>query len=146
VPKSYDPICAGSGAYRCDYVLVLGQFESSTNDNSTGDHFSGELRTKMVSANGLTIIVQEITALRGSVQACAPRAASTRTNILGGPGLFFTFSNTLLFKGTKDAIDQCDRAKIQDVGGYINAYTSFDRTSVFGSTYRGWHRHCPTIG
>src|SRR5207248_11707154 len=34
----------------------------------------------------------------------------------------------MLFKGTKTQSGNAIAQKIQDVGGYINAYTSFDRT------------------
>src|SRR3977135_529355 len=34
----------------------------------------------------------------------------------------------MLFKGTKTKSTNAIAQKIQDVGGYINAYTSFDRT------------------
>ena len=34
----------------------------------------------------------------------------------------------MLFKGTKTRPANAIAQKIQDVGGYINAYTSFDRT------------------
>ena len=34
----------------------------------------------------------------------------------------------MLFKGTKSRGASAIAKKIQDVGGYINAYTSFDRT------------------
>src|SRR5438045_6185301 len=34
----------------------------------------------------------------------------------------------MLFKGTKTQSSNAIAQKIQDVGGYINAYTSFDRT------------------
>src|SRR5207253_11371345 len=37
----------------------------------------------------------------------------------------------MLFKGTKTQSGNAIAQKIQDVGGYINAYTSFDRTVLW---------------
>jgi zinc protease len=54
------------------------------------------------------------------------RAVSTKTAQLGA-GLSHLLEH-MLFKGTKDRPANAIAQAVQDVGGYINAYTSFDRT------------------
>ncbi len=77
--------------------------------------------------NGLTIIVQiDRSAPVASVQAWCGTGSVDEAEHLGA-GLSHILEH-MLFKGTKtrttSAIAQC----VQDEGGYINAYTSFDRT------------------
>src|SRR6201982_1868458 len=78
-------------------------------------------------ANGLTIIVQEDrSAPVASVQAWCAAGSTTEDKHLGA-GLSHILEH-MLFKGTKTRSSNEIAQKIQDVGGYINAYTSFDRT------------------
>src|SRR5213079_1103568 len=78
-------------------------------------------------ANGLTLIVQEDrSAPVASVQAwCATGSIHEDRHL--GAGLSHILEH-MLFKGTKTRGKSEIAQKIQDVGGYINAYTSFDRT------------------
>src|SRR6266566_4080731 len=82
---------------------------------------------KWVLPNGLTIIVQEDrSAPVASVQAwCATGSIDEDAHL--GAGLAHILEH-MLFKGTKTRSTNEIAQKIQDVGGYINAYTSFDRT------------------
>src|SRR5881398_3711066 len=82
---------------------------------------------KWVLPNGLTIIVQEDhSAPVASVQAwCATGSIDEDAHL--GAGLSHILEH-MLFKGTKTRSTNAIAQKIQDVGGYINAYTSFDRT------------------
>ena len=77
--------------------------------------------------NGLTIIVQEDhSAPVASVQAwCATGSIDEDAHL--GAGMSHILEH-MLFKGTKTRSTNEIAQKIQDVGGYINAYTSFDRT------------------
>src|SRR5438552_17093190 len=78
-------------------------------------------------ANGLTLIVQEDrSAPVASVQAWCATGSTTEDKHLGA-GLSHILEH-MLFKGTKTRSTNEIAQKIQDVGGYINAYTSFDRT------------------
>ncbi len=82
---------------------------------------------KWVLPDGLTVIVQEDhSAPVSSVQAwCATGSIDEDERI--GAGLSHILEH-MLFKGTKTRTTNAIAQKIQDVGGYINAYTSFDRT------------------
>src|SRR5213083_601105 len=82
---------------------------------------------KWILPNGLTIIVQEDrSAPVASVQAwCATGSIDEDQHL--GAGLSHILEH-MLFKGTKTRSTNEIAQKIQDVGGYINAYTSFDRT------------------
>src|SRR5919204_3076049 len=82
---------------------------------------------KWILPNGLTIIVQEDhSAPVASVQAwCATGSIDEDQHL--GAGLSHILEH-MLFKGTKTRGKNEIAQKIQDVGGYINAYTSFDRT------------------
>src|SRR5213082_1872239 len=78
-------------------------------------------------ANGLTLIVQEDrSAPVASVQAWCATGSTTEDKHLGA-GLSHILEH-MLFKGTNTRSTNEIAQKIQDVGGYINAYTSFDRT------------------
>src|SRR5438270_546031 len=82
---------------------------------------------KWTLANGLTLIVQEDrSAPVASVQAWCAAGSTTEDKHLGA-GLSHILEH-MLFKGTKTRSTNEIAQKIQDVGGYINAYTSFDRT------------------
>src|SRR5215813_3207017 len=82
---------------------------------------------KWILPNGLTVIVQEDhSAPVASVQAwCATGSIEEDQHL--GAGLSHILEH-MLFKGTKTQSTNEIAQKIQDVGGYINAYTSFDRT------------------
>src|SRR5690348_524113 len=82
---------------------------------------------KRVLPNGLTIIVQEDrSAPVASVQVwCATGSVDENQHL--GAGLSHILEH-MLFKGTKTNPANAIAQKIQNVGGYINAYTSFDRT------------------
>src|SRR5213594_135504 len=82
---------------------------------------------KWMLPNGLTIIVQEDrSAPVASVQAWCVTGSIDEDQHLGA-GLSHILEH-MLFKGTKTRSTNQIAQKIQDVGGYINAYTSFDRT------------------
>ncbi len=82
---------------------------------------------KWILPNGLTIIVQEDhSAPVASVQAWCSTGSIDEDQHLGA-GLSHILEH-MLFKGTKTRRKNEIAQKIQDVGGYINAYTSFDRT------------------
>src|SRR5439155_7835403 len=82
---------------------------------------------KWILPSGLTIVVQEDhSAPVASVQAwCATGSVDEDQHL--GAGLSHILEH-MLFKGTKTRGKNEIAQKIQDVGGYINAYTSFDRT------------------
>src|ERR1043165_5413993 len=78
-------------------------------------------------SDGLTIIVQEDrSAPVASVQAWCAAGSTTEDKHLGA-GLSHILEH-MLFKGTKTRSANQIAQSIQDVGGYIKAYTSFDRT------------------
>src|SRR6266478_6583089 len=82
---------------------------------------------KWILPNGLTIIVQEDhSAPVASVQAWCSTGSIDEDQHLGA-GLSHILEH-MLFQGTKTRGKNEIAQKIQDVGGYINAYTSFDRT------------------
>jgi zinc protease len=82
---------------------------------------------KWVLPDGLTLIVQEDrSAPVASVQAWCGTGSIDEDERLGA-GLSHILEH-MLFKGTKTQSSNAIAQKIQDVGGYINAYTSFDRT------------------
>jgi zinc protease len=89
--------------------------------------FPASTAQKWILPDGLTIIVQEDhSAPVASVQAwCATGSVYEDQHI--GAGLSHILEH-MLFKGTKTRSTNAIAQKIQDVGGYINAYTSFDRT------------------
>src|SRR5438093_122020 len=96
-------------------------------DGSSVITFPPSSAQKWVLPNGLTIIVQEDhSAPVASVQAwCATGSIDEDQHL--GAGLSHILEHKL-FKGTKTRGKNEIAQKIQDVGGYINAYTSFDRT------------------
>src|SRR6266436_4044534 len=89
--------------------------------------FPASTAQKWILPDGLTIIVQEDhSAPVASVQVwCATGSVYEDQHI--GAGLSHILEH-MLFKGTKTRTTNAIAQKIQDVGGYINAYTSFDRT------------------
>jgi len=90
-------------------------------------NFPPSTAQKWILPNGLTIIVQEDrSAPVASVQAWCATGSIYEDQHLGA-GLSHILEH-MLFKGTKTRSTNEIAQKIQDVGGYINAYTSFDRT------------------
>jgi zinc protease len=82
---------------------------------------------KWVLPDGLTLIVKEDrSAPVASVQVWCATGSIYEDEKLGA-GLSHILEH-MLFKGTKTQKANDIAKKIQDVGGYINAYTSFDRT------------------
>lgn len=82
---------------------------------------------RWVLPNGLTIIVQEDhSAPVASVQVWCGTGSIDEDEHLGA-GLSHILEH-MLFKGTKTRTTNEFAQRIQDAGGYINAYTSFDRT------------------
>src|SRR5689334_13219224 len=82
---------------------------------------------KWVLPDGLTLIVKEDrSAPVASVQAWCATGSVYEDDKLGA-GLSHILEH-MLFKGTKTRSANQIAQSIQDVGGYINAYTSFDRT------------------
>jgi zinc protease len=82
---------------------------------------------KWVLPDGLTLIVKEDrSAPVASVQAWCATGSIYEDDKMGA-GLSHILEH-MLFKGTKTQKANDIAKKIQDVGGYINAYTSFDRT------------------
>ena len=89
--------------------------------------FPATSANKFVLPDGLTLIVKEDrSAPVASVQAWCHTGSIYEDDKLGA-GLSHILEH-MLFKGTKTQSSNAIAQKIQDVGGYINAYTSFDRT------------------
>src|SRR5436305_6841680 len=114
-------------------ALIVASMFSSVNlkaaptDNSTGITFPASTAAKWFLPNGLTIIVQEdSSAPVASVQAWCATGSIDEDERLGA-GMSHILEH-MLFKGTRTRSTSAIAQQIQDVGGYINAYTSFDRT------------------
>src|SRR3989449_76271 len=101
--------------------------KAAPTEHSAAITFPLSTAQKWILSNGLTIIVQEDrSAPVASVQAwCATGSIDEDQHL--GAGLSHILEH-MLFKGTKTRSTNQIAQKIQDVGGYINAYTSFDRT------------------
>jgi zinc protease len=96
-------------------------------ETGPGITFPPSTAQKRILPNGLTIIVQEDrSAPVASVQAWCGTGSVDENDHLGA-GLSHILEH-MLFKGTKSNPANAIAQKVQDVGGYINAYTSFDRT------------------
>src|SRR3989454_8529253 len=108
-------------------LLCMGNLKAAPTDDSTVIAFPPSTAQKWVLPNGLTIIVQEDhSAPVASVQAwCATGSIDEDAHL--GAGLSHILEH-MLFKGTQARSTNEIAQKIQNVGGYINAYTSFDRT------------------
>src|SRR5947199_10628219 len=114
-------------------ALIVASMFSSANlkaaptDDSSVITFPPNSAQKWFLPNGLTIIVQEDhSAPVASVQAwCATGSIDEDEHL--GAGLSHILEH-MLFKGTKTRTTNAIAQSIQDQGGYINAYTSFDRT------------------
>src|SRR5881392_3789860 len=100
---------------------------TATINDSSVITFPPSSAQKWVLPNGLTLIVHEDhSAPVASVQAWCATGSIEEDDHLGA-GLSHILEH-MLFKGTKTRSTNVIAQKIQDVGGYINAYTSFDRT------------------
>src|SRR6266498_2079651 len=108
-------------------MLSSANLKAAPVDDSSVITFPPSSAQKWILPNGLTIIVQEDqSAPVASVQAwCATGSVDEDAHL--GAGLSHILEH-MLFKGTKTRSTNQIAQKIQDVGGYINAYTSFDRT------------------
>src|SRR6476660_1359970 len=107
--------------------MLTAHLKAAPSESGTGITFPPTTAQKRVLPNGLTIIVQEDrSAPVVSVQAWCG-AGSIEENEHLGAGLSHILEH-MLFKGTKTRRPNEIAQRIQDVGGYINAYTSFDRT------------------
>jgi zinc protease len=107
--------------------MLTAHLKAAPPETGSGITFPPSSAQKRVLPNGLTIIVQEDrSAPVASVQAwCGTGSIDENTHL--GAGLSHILEH-MLFKGTKRHPANALAQKVQDAGGYINAYTSFDRT------------------
>src|SRR5438552_7959616 len=110
-------------------ALLLGMvnLKAASTEPSSVINFPPRMAQKSMQPDEQTINVQEDhSAPVASVQAwCA--TGSIYEDVHLGAGLSHILEH-MLFKGTKTRSTNEIAQKIQDVGGYVNAYTSFDRT------------------
>jgi zinc protease len=108
-------------------MLSTAQLNAAPPDHSAVITYPPSTAQKWVLPNGLTILIQEDhSAPVASVQAWCGTGSINENQHLGA-GLSHILEH-MLFKGTKTRPANAIAQEIQDVGGYINAYTSFDRT------------------
>jgi zinc protease len=107
--------------------MFTAHLKAAPPETGPGITFPPSSAQKRILPNGLTIIVQEDrSAPVASVQAwCGTGSVDENAHL--GAGLSHILEH-MLFKGTKTNPANAIAQRIQDVGGYINAYTSFDRT------------------
>src|SRR4051795_9054525 len=107
--------------------MLSAHLKAASPEAGTGIVFPPSTAQKRILANGLTILVQEDrSAPVASVQAWCGTGSVDENEHLGA-GLSHILEH-MLFKGTKTSPANAIAQKIQNVGGYINAYKSFDRT------------------
>src|SRR5215210_4910936 len=108
-------------------MLPTAHLQANSAGGSSAITFPPSTAQRWVLPNGLTVIVQEDhSAPVASVQAwCATGSIDEDEHL--GAGLSHILEH-MLFKGTKTRPANAIAQAVQDVGGYINAYTSFDRT------------------
>jgi zinc protease len=107
--------------------MLSAHLKAAPLEGGPGIAFPPSSAQKRVLPNGLTMIVQEDrSAPVASVQVWCGTGSVDENEHLGA-GLSHILEH-MLFKGTKANPANAIAQKIQDVGGYINAYTSFDRT------------------
>jgi zinc protease len=108
-------------------MLATDHLKPAASGSSAAITFPPSSAQKWTLPNGLTIIVQEDhSAPVASVQAwCGTGSIDEDAHL--GAGLSHILEH-MLFKGTKTRPANAIAQAVQDVGGYINAYTSFDRT------------------
>ncbi|MBA2431375.1 MAG: insulinase family protein, partial [Chthoniobacterales bacterium] len=108
-------------------MLAPDYLQTAPVGNPPGIVFPPNTARKWVLPDGLTVIVQEDhSAPVASVQAWVGTGSIDEEEHLGA-GLSHILEH-MLFKGTKTRPANAIAQAVQDVGGYINAYTSFDRT------------------
>src|SRR5262245_39979706 len=108
-------------------LFMMVNLKAASTEPSAVITFPPSSAHKWILPNGLTIVVQEDhSAPVASVQAWCSTGSIDEDQHLGA-GLSHILEH-MLFKGTKTRGKNEIAQKIQDVGGYINAYTSFDRT------------------
>src|ERR1700731_4775979 len=108
-------------------VFSMVNLKTAPADESAVITFPPSSAQKWVLPDGLTLIVQEDrSAPVASVQAWVSTGSIYEDEKLGA--VLSHILEHMLFKGTKTQSSNAIAQKIQDVGGYINAYTSFDRT------------------
>jgi len=108
-------------------MITSSKLKASGNGDSAVVTFPASTAQKWVLPNGLTVIVQEDrSAPVASVQAWCATGSINEDERLGA-GMSHILEH-MLFKGTKARSTNAIAQQIQNVGGYINAYTSFDRT------------------
>jgi zinc protease len=107
--------------------MLTSHLKAAPPESSAGITFPPSSAQERVLPDGLTVIVQEDrSAPVVSVQAWCGTGSIDENEHLGA-GLSHILEH-MLFKGTKTRASGSIAQTIQDVGGYINAYTSFDRT------------------
>src|SRR4030095_7425101 len=103
------------------------ELKQTNGEDSAVVTFPASTARKWILPNGLTIIVQEdrsAPVARGQAW-CATGSVNEDERL--GAGMSHILEH-MLFKGTKTRSTSAIAQQIQNVGGYINAYTSFDRT------------------
>ena len=119
--------CAPRLALLAAIMFSTANLTTGTIDDSSVITFPPSSAQKWVLPNGLTLVVHEDhSAPVASVQAWCATGSIDEDDHLGA-GLSHILEH-MLFKGTKTRSTNVIAQKIQDVGGYINAYTSFDHT------------------
>jgi zinc protease len=108
-------------------MLTAAELNTVASGSSAAITFPPVTAQKWVLPNGLTIIVQtDRSAPVASVQAWCGTGSIDEGRHLGA-GLSHILEH-MLFKGTKTRTTNEIARTVQDEGGYITAYTSFDRT------------------
>jgi zinc protease len=108
-------------------MITRANLKSAPSDESAVITFPPSTAQKWILPNGVTIIVQEDrSAPVASVQVWCATGSINEDERLGA-GMSHILEH-MLFKGTATRSTNAIAQQIQDVGGYINAYTSFDRT------------------
>ncbi|MDQ3547148.1 MAG: insulinase family protein, partial [Verrucomicrobiota bacterium] len=108
-------------------MLTTTRLQTTPPGNSAAISFPPVTAQKWTLPNGLTIIVQtDRSAPVASVQAWCGTGSIDEGRHLGA-GLSHILEH-MLFKGTKTRSPNAIAQSVQNEGGYINAYTSFDRT------------------
>jgi zinc protease len=106
-------------------TLILSAYASDNSDNSM--KINPVPAQKFILPNGLTVIVSEDhSAPVASVQAWCAAGSITEGRFLGS-GISHILEH-MLFKGTARRGNSEIALTVQNAGGYVNAYTTFDRT------------------
>src|SRR5471030_1948865 len=106
------------------------KLKTPTNDRALLDAFWSEPVERTVLPNGLTLLVKpDRSAALASIQVWV-RTGSIHEGAQLGAGLSHYLEH-MLFKGTQRRSGREISATVQANGGYINAYTTFDRTVYY---------------